>query len=91
MTTTENPAREEYFDQLENIFADYFCESGVEERKLKEKALSITYDPNVALQKRVEELEAALSACVREMDKAVYFDADTAPFDKAKELLTKQP
>ena len=70
MTTTEkNPAREEYFVQISELCANYFrTESLTLKRKCKDKVLGISYDANVALQKRVEELEAALRQFVNQSD-----------------------
>lgn len=57
---TLNQAREEYFWQLMNQSSKWAESSQHEAVLLKGKILSVTYDANVALQKRVEELEAAL-------------------------------
>lgn len=68
MTTTEqNPAREEYFVQLMRKAADWY-EEPIEDSKnavsVKNDILGVTYDANVDLQKRVEELQAALKKYV---------------------------
>lgn len=75
MTTTEqNPAREEFFDQLQQLHVKWFeAPSEEEEHPLKEEILSITYDANVALQKRVEELEAVLKWSNDRMQESVYW------------------
>lgn len=55
-----NPARDEYFEQLYTLiihFIDIDIEDGEQEKRTKERILSITYDKVVELQNRIEELE----------------------------------
>lgn len=93
MTTTEqNPAREEYFDQLINECADYLeCPSPrfkiQADEEVKERILSITYDGNVALQKRVEELEAALDRANKYIERNMQ---GAAYMQFGLDILTKQ-
>lgn len=57
-----NPAREEYFSRLCKPFIKYLETSSFDEEELlKDRILSMTYDKNVELQKRVEELESGLT------------------------------
>lgn len=54
-------ARDEYFDQLENLWADYFEEMNPNaSQKLTERILSISYDRVVELENKVQALEVAI-------------------------------
>jgi len=60
-----NPAREEYFDKLDREFQAFYESSNeTHETQAKDRILSMTYDKNEALQKRVEELEEELDKYV---------------------------
>lgn len=71
------PNREEYFYQLINKAESHIYNKAwleIDKANLdKEDILAITYDPNVALQKRVEELEAVGMELIHAMNQKQFF------------------